>query len=68
MTRLESEFNQGKICTVNGMGDLMMDRSKGKYIQKRVTIKRTTKGGMVICITECGKEVCLPPKNLDLAS
>lgn len=66
MTRPEAESNSGKVCIVNGRGDLMMDRSQGQYVGKRVTIKRVTKGGMVICIGGDGEEVKLPPKNLDI--
>lgn len=65
MTRAEYETNQGKLCTVNGSGDLMMDRAQGKYIGRRVLLKRLTKEGKALCVGADGKEVSLPLRNLD---
>lgn len=65
MTRPQAESSIGKCCTVNGLGDMAMTFPAGKYIGERVTIKRVTKGGMVICVCADGEEIKFPPKNLE---
>jgi hypothetical protein len=68
MSRQEAESSAGKSAIVNGRGDLMMVREKGRFIGRLILIKRCTKGGMVICVGDDGSEVILPPRNLDLVN
>lgn len=58
-------FVPGAKATVNGSGDLMIDRSKGWLIGYEVTIVKRCKSGLLLVEFE-GKQTTLPQRNLDL--
>lgn len=40
-------FPDGSLCTVNGRGDLMIDRTDGWWIGKECRIIKETKAGLI---------------------
>lgn len=62
-----SLFVEGARATVNGSGDLMIDRSAGWFIGKTVDVVKRCKSGLILVRCE-GRERSLPQRNLDLVS
>jgi|GEM_PF-2308132 len=57
-------FRVGDVVTINGSGDLMIERSKGRFIGAAGTVVQITKGGLYIIDVGGERTPPLPARNL----
>lgn len=60
-------FEPGTLCTVNGFGDLMMDRSAGQLVGKDCVIIKRLKSGLIQVALEDDPSFVksLPQRNIE---